>query len=182
MSHHCRVPRVLLVSLALAVAACGDDAGQAEAGETTPPPPAMTAAPGTTTTATTATDTSGSTGPAPAGCDCASGEYCAAPHQRGVIDPGDDALVYGCQAECVPAEEPSVWCREDAPSCCAGLSCDEFGFCVDPNAVSTGSGSGTAGGSGSTTGGSTGDTGSASGSGTGMVDTGGESSGSTTGG
>ena len=161
---------------------CGDDASRAEAGETTPPPPATTAAPGTTSTATGESGTS--TGPAPSGCDCASGEYCAAPHQAGVIFPQDEALVYGCRAECVPVEDPSVWCRADVPSCCAGLTCDDHGFCVDPNAVDTssGSGSGTAGrDSGATTDGSgtgSGSTtdGSGSGTATGTGTTSGESS------
>jgi hypothetical protein len=150
VSHHLRA----LVSLCLATiwTGCGDDGSQAEAGETTPPPPATTAAPGTTTTATT--DGSSTTGPAPSGCDCAAGEFCAAPHQTGVVDPDDEALVYACRAECVPAEDPSVWCRADVASCCPDLACDEHGFCVDPNAVDTTSGSGSSG-TGTGTGGAT---------------------------
>lgn len=171
MSHHLRA--LGLSTLLAGSVACGDDTSRAEAGETTPPPPATTAAPGTTTSGTT--DTGTSTGVAPSGCDCATGEFCAAPHQSGVVDPDDEALVYGCRAECVPAEDPSVWCRVDVASCCAGLACDEHGFCVDPNAVGTSTGSGASGSSGSGSGSSSGSA-SSDGSSTTAADTGASSS------
>jgi hypothetical protein len=113
----------------------------------TPPAPVPEAT--STGTPATSTDTgapTSTTGTA-AGCDCAAGTFCAAPHIGGVSDPDDDRLVFACQAECVPEADASHWCSPDEASCCDGLPCTATGFCgssgVGTGTPATGGDSGT---------------------------------------
>jgi hypothetical protein len=168
--------------------ACGGSEPQSPG--QTPPPPAGTGA--ATGTGPGLDDTAGI--PVACGCPseaqdrddcpCPDGQACAADHALG--DPPPDAFT--CRAECIPANEPLLWCfhvpnaEDQGGGCCSGV-CRPDGLCGNPIAPTTGPSTDTdpstdTGSSGDT--GSTGDTGSSTGTGS-STDSGSSTDGTTAG-